>query len=151
MIGCGTGGLGGKQSACCRAQQRCDILSAVAYHVSADEFERIATDALESIPPALRARMDADNLLITIQQEATPDDRGTGIDERVLGYFQGATESSFSASGYPKRIVLLQHHIERWCRTYAELVDQVHDTVLHEVGHYFGMTHDDIEKTRLRH
>jgi predicted Zn-dependent protease with MMP-like domain len=133
------------------AQRRCDILSAVAYHVSADEFERIAADALESIPPALRARMDADNLLITIQQEATPDDRGTGIDERVLGYFQGATESSFSASGYPKRIVLLQHHIERWCRSYDELVDQVHDTVLHEVGHYFGMNHDDIEKTRLRH
>ena len=59
--------------------------------------------------------------------------------------------SSFSPSGYPKRIVLLQHHIERWCRTYAELVDQVHDTVLHEVGHYFGMNHEDIEKTRLRH
>ena len=28
----------------------------MAYHVSADEFERIAADALESIPPALRAR-----------------------------------------------------------------------------------------------
>lgn len=133
------------------ARRGCDTLTSVAYHVSADEFERIAAEALESIPPALRARMDADNLLITIQQEATADDRGTGIDERVLGYFQGATESSFSPSGYPKRIVLLQHHIERWCRTYAELVDQVHDTVLHEVGHYFGMNHADIEKTRLRH
>jgi predicted Zn-dependent protease with MMP-like domain len=47
--------------------------------------------------------------------------------------------------------VLFQGHIERWCATYAELVDQVHDTVLHEVGHYFGMSHDDIEQTRLRH
>ena len=35
------------------------------YHVSPDEFERIAADALESIPPELRAQMDADNLLIT--------------------------------------------------------------------------------------
>jgi predicted Zn-dependent protease with MMP-like domain len=123
----------------------------VTYHVSADEFERIAADALESIPPALRARMDDDNLLITIQAEATADDRGRGIDEHVLGYFQGANESTFSASGYPKRIVLLQHHIERWCRTHAELVDQVNDTVLHEVGHYFGMNHADIDKTRLHH
>jgi predicted Zn-dependent protease with MMP-like domain len=123
----------------------------VAYHVSADEFERIAVDALESIPPALRAQMDADNLLITIQPGATDDDRGEGIDERVLGYFQGSTESTFSATGYPKRIVLLQHHIERWSRTREELIDQVRDTVLHEVAHYFGMDHDDIEKTRLHH
>jgi predicted Zn-dependent protease with MMP-like domain len=47
--------------------------------------------------------------------------------------------------------VLLQHHIERWCRTRAELVEQVNDTLLHEVAHYFGMNHDDIDKTRLRH
>jgi predicted Zn-dependent protease with MMP-like domain len=123
----------------------------MAYHVSADEFERIASDALESIPPALRSQMDADNLLITIQRGATNDDRDEGIDERVLGYFQGSTESTFSPTGYPKRIVLLQHHIERWCRTREELVDQVNDTVLHEVAHYFGMDHDDIEKTRLHH
>jgi predicted Zn-dependent protease with MMP-like domain len=123
----------------------------VAYHVSTDEFERIAAAALESIPAALRARMDDDNLLITIEPAASDDDRGRGIDEHVLGYFQGATESTFSASGYPKRIVLLQHHIERWCRTHAELVDQVNDTVLHEVGHYFGMNHDDIDRTRLHH
>ncbi|MFZ2034356.1 MAG: hypothetical protein WAW53_11430, partial [Candidatus Dormiibacterota bacterium] len=64
----------------------------MAYHVSADEFERIAAEALETIPAALRAQMDADNLLITIQQDATEDDRGGGIDERVLGYFQGSTE-----------------------------------------------------------
>jgi predicted Zn-dependent protease with MMP-like domain len=123
----------------------------MAYHVSADEFERIALDALESIPPALRSQMDADNLLITIQRGATNDDRDEGIDERVLGYFQGSTESTFSPTGYPKRIVLLQHHIERWCWTRAELVDQVRDTLLHEVAHYFGMDHDDIEKTRLHH
>jgi predicted Zn-dependent protease with MMP-like domain len=123
----------------------------VAYHVSADEFDRIAADALESIPPDLRARMDEDNLLITIQAGATEDDRGSGIDERVLGYFQGSTESTFSPAGYPKRIVLLQDHIERWARTRAELVDQVHDTVLHEVAHYFGMNHDDIGESRLRH
>jgi predicted Zn-dependent protease with MMP-like domain len=128
----------------------CDSLS-MPYHVSADEFERLAADALESIPPDLRVRMEADNLMITIQPDATEDDRGRGIDTRVLGYFQGTNESTFSPSGYPKRIVLLQHHIERWSRTREELVDQVNDTVLHEVAHYFGMSHDDIDQTRLRH
>ncbi len=123
----------------------------VAYHVAPDDFEAIAADALDSIPADLRARMEADNLMITIQPDATEDDRGRGIDMRVLGYFQGSTESTFSPSGYPKRIVLLQHHIERWCNTREELIAQVNDTVLHEVAHYFGMSHDDIDKTRLRH
>jgi predicted Zn-dependent protease with MMP-like domain len=121
------------------------------YHVTTDEFEEIAAAALDSIPPELRARMDADNLMITIQTGAGEDDRDSGIDQHVLGYFQGSTESTFSPNEYPKHIVLLQRNIERWSRTRAELVDQVHDTVLHEVGHYFGMNHADIDDTRLHH
>jgi predicted Zn-dependent protease with MMP-like domain len=123
----------------------------VAYHVSADEFERIADGALDSIPAPLRARMDADNLIITIQPAATDYDRDNDIDEHVLGFYEGSEESVFSGYSYPKRIVLLQGHIEHWCNSHAELVDQVQDTVLHEVAHYFGMDHQDIGETRLRH
>jgi predicted Zn-dependent protease with MMP-like domain len=123
----------------------------VPYHVSPDEFERIAAAALDRIPAPLRARMDADNLMITVQPGASADDRDNDIDEHVLGFYEGSDDSVFSGYSYPKRIVLLQGHIERWCATYAELVDQVHDTVLHEVAHYFGMSHNDIEQTRLRH
>lgn len=123
----------------------------VPYHVSSDEFERIADAALDSIPEPLRARMDADNLIITVQPAATAYDRDNDIDEHVLGFYEGSEDSVFSGYSYPKRIVLLQGHIENWCRTYAELVDQVQDTVLHEVAHYFGMDHNDIGETRLRH
>ena len=121
------------------------------FHVSTEEFERIVNDALDSIAVPLRARMDADNLMITIQQVASDDDRDDDIDEHVLAFYEGDNESTFSAYEYPKRIVLLQRHIENWCTTYAELVDQVTDTVLHEVAHYFGMSHADISQTRLRH
>jgi predicted Zn-dependent protease with MMP-like domain len=123
----------------------------VPFHVSTGEFERLVNDALDSIAAPLRARMDADNLMITIQQAASDDDRDDDIDERVLAFYQGDNESTFSAYEYPKRIVLLQRHIENWCTTHAELVEQVTDTVLHEVAHYFGMSHDDIAETRLRH
>jgi predicted Zn-dependent protease with MMP-like domain len=123
----------------------------VPYHVSPDEFERIADAALDSIPEPLRARMDADNLIITVQPAATAYDRDNDIDEHVLGFYEGSEDSVFSGYSYPKRIVLLQGHIEHWCQTYAELVDQVQDTVLHEVAHYFGMDHNDIGETRLRH
>jgi len=123
----------------------------VPFHVSADEFERIAGEALNSIPEPLRARMDADNLMITVRSDTGGGDADEeGVDQHVLGYFEGGGESTFSAFGYPKRIVLMQQHIERWCRTRAELVAQVTDTVLHEVAHYFGMSHDDLRTTRLR-
>ena len=121
------------------------------YRVSTDEFEGIVSDALDSIAAPLRARMDADNLMITIQQVASDDDRDDDIDEHVLAFYEGDTESTFSAYEYPKRIVLLQRHIENWCTTHAQLVEQVTDTVLHEVAHYFGMSHDDIGETRLQH
>jgi predicted Zn-dependent protease with MMP-like domain len=123
----------------------------VPFHVSPDDFERIAAAALDSIPASLRAQMDADNLMITVQPVASADDRDNDIDEHVLGFYEGGEDSVFSAYSYPKRIVLLQRNIERWSANHAELVDQVHDTVLHEVAHYFGMSHRDIEQTRLRH
>jgi predicted Zn-dependent protease with MMP-like domain len=121
------------------------------YHVSPEEFERIAADALDTIPSALRDRLDADNLMITIQPGASADDREHDIDERVLGFYEGSTDSAFATSPYPKRIVLMQRHIERYCSSHSELVEQITDTVLHEVAHYFGLDHDDIRDSRLGH
>jgi predicted Zn-dependent protease with MMP-like domain len=123
----------------------------VPFHVSTDEFERIVALALDTVVAPLRERMNADNLMIVVQPALTDDDRDNDIDEHVLGFYQGGSESTFSAFEYPKRIVLVQRNIENWSATRADLIDQVTDTVLHEVAHYFGMNHRDIEQTRLRH
>jgi predicted Zn-dependent protease with MMP-like domain len=123
----------------------------VPYRVSTDEFEELVGAALDSVDAPLRARMSADNLMIIVQPELTDDDRNSGIDDRVLGFYQGSSGSTFSPYEYPKRIVIVQASIERWCTSRAELVAQVTDTVLHEVAHYFGMNHRDIGQTRLRH
>ena len=121
------------------------------YHVTTEEFEEIVQATLDRVEASLRARMDGDNLMITVQQASSDDDRENGIDEHVLGFYQGASGSTFSAYELPKRIVLLQGNIERWSSNRTELVSQISDTVLHEVAHYFGMNHHDIEQTRLRH
>ncbi|HEY6469440.1 MAG TPA: metallopeptidase family protein [Candidatus Dormibacteraeota bacterium] len=123
----------------------------MAYHVTTEEFEEIVRATLDGVEPSLRERMDADNLMIIVQPGPSDDDRANGIDERVLGFYQGASGSTFTAYEFPKRIVLLQGNIERWCASRTELVAQINDTVLHEVAHYFGMNHRDIGQTRLRH
>jgi len=119
----------------------------VPFRVSAEEFERIVAVALESIPAPLRTRMHDDNLMVIVAD----DERELEVDQHVLGFFEGGSDSAFSAYEYPKRIVLMQGHIERWSSSHADLVEQVTDTVLHEVAHYFGMNHDEIARTRLRH
>ena len=121
------------------------------FRVSTDEFERIVRGALDSIAAPFRDRMNADNLMIVVQAGAGEAGADNDVDARVLGFYQGGDASTFSPFEYPKRIVLLQRHIENWSATYDDLVDQVTDTVLHEVAHYFGMNHDDIRETRLRH
>lgn len=123
----------------------------MAYHVTTDEFEEIVRATLDRVEAPLRARMDTDNLMIIVQPRPSDDDRANGIDEHVLGFYQGASGSTFSAYEFPKRIVLLQDNIERWCDNRTELVAQISDTVLHEIAHYFGMDHRDIGQTRLRH
>lgn len=123
----------------------------MAYHVTTEEFEEFVQAALDRVEPTLRARMDADNLMIIVQPAPSEDDRENGIDEHVLGFYQGGVGSTFSAYEFPKRIVLLQGNIERWCANRTALAEQITDTVLHEVAHYFGMNHRDIGQTRLRH
>ena len=59
----------------------------------------------------------------------------------LLGVFQGvpATQRSvFDFSSGPNRIILYQKNIEAICRNEAEIRHEVRQTVLHELGHYFG-------------
>lgn len=60
----------------------------------------------------------------------------------LMGVFQGvpATQKSvFDLSFGPNRIILYQKNIEAVCRNDAEIRHEVRQTVLHELGHYFGM------------
>jgi predicted Zn-dependent protease with MMP-like domain len=41
---------------------------------------------------------------------------------------------------YPERIVIYQRNIERICRTREQMVNQIRKTVLHEIGHHFGLS-----------
>jgi predicted Zn-dependent protease with MMP-like domain len=46
----------------------------------------------------------------------------------------------------PDVIYLYQKHIESVSRSEKELIQQVRTTVLHEIGHHFGMDEEDLDK-----
>ena len=69
-------------------------------------------------------------------------------DEDLLGLYQGLPidkESFFQAGGQlPAKISIYRGPILRLCRTKKEVVQEVRDTVVHEIGHHFGFDDDEM-------
>lgn len=115
--------------------------------LSQEEFERLVERALEEIP---RRFLDLlDNIAIAVEDEPAPDELEEGeIDDggELLGIFRGipTIHQSWETFGeLPGEIVLFRGPILRCCSTKEEVVEEVRDTVVHELGHYFGL--DDHE------
>jgi predicted Zn-dependent protease with MMP-like domain len=115
--------------------------------VKQEHFIRLVEEVLESLPGEFRERMH--NLAIFVEDRPRRSKKSRRVAEEgspgkslVLGVYQGrpATQRSvFDLPTGPDRIVLYQKNIEAVCRNEAEIRHEVRQTVLHELGHYFGM------------
>ena len=89
-------------------------------------------EALDGLPPALGRLMR--NVAVVV------DDYGG--DGSLLGLYQGVplTERSHEYSfALPDRITIFRKAILSICNTEDEVVDEVRATVVHEIGHHFGI------------
>jgi predicted Zn-dependent protease with MMP-like domain len=109
--------------------------------VSRAEFERMVGDALDEIPEALVDELQ--NVAVVVEDWPSPAqlaDAGGGV---LLGLYEGVplTERGpLSYSGVaPDRITIFQGPLSERARDLDELAAEVRVTVLHEVGHYFGI------------
>lgn len=114
-------------------------------------FVKLVEEILDALPAEFRKRIH--NLAVVVEDQ--PPERlsrkAAGSAEKpgsektdglVLGVFQGipATKRSvFNLPVGPDRIVLYQKNIEAVCSNEAQIQHEVRQTVLHELGHYFGM------------
>jgi predicted Zn-dependent protease with MMP-like domain len=110
--------------------------------VSRSEFERMVGDALDEIPDALANELE--NVAVMVEDWPTPAQLSrVGARGTLLGLYEGVPltrRGPLSYSGVsPDRITIFQGTISRRARNVEELAAQVRVTVLHEVGHYFGM------------
>lgn len=116
--------------------------------LSEKEFADLVREALSEIPAPFARCLEE----IVVDVEPLPDAdalRDGGVDDpsELLGIYIGTplTERSVDDSlQLPDRIVLYQKNIERECRTQREIVEEIRTTVLHEVGHHFGLDEDDL-------
>ena len=94
-------------------------------------------DLLEEVPVEIRDRPDAQQLRAA----------RVGQDSLLLGLYRGRprTVRSVEDSGQvPDVIYIFQENIEQVCNSRKELIDQVRKTVLHEIGHHFGLSEQDL-------
>ena len=110
-----------------------------------ERFRELVAEALDALPAKFRARIR--NVAVVVE-DVPRDEVEAGREDLLMGVFEGTptTEKSVwdSAAG-PDRVVLYQKNIEAVCDSDAEIVEEVRLTVLHELGHYFGMNEEQLE------
>jgi predicted Zn-dependent protease with MMP-like domain len=113
-----------------------------------EEFVKVAEETLDSLPEEFRSRIK--NVAILVE-DFPANQRPPKLGQRrrlLLGIFHGvpATQKSvFDLSVGPAHIVLYQRNIEAVCSSEAEVRRQIRQTLIHELGHYFGMTEEQLK------
>jgi predicted Zn-dependent protease with MMP-like domain len=121
--------------------------------VNRDVFERLVAEALDGLPEELRAHMENVDVVIAEWPSALDlADAGMEKNERewLLGLYSGIplTERGTAYAGVlPDRITLFQGPIQRVAGSDPEAIrEEVRVTVIHEIGHYFGISDDRLEE-----
>jgi predicted Zn-dependent protease with MMP-like domain len=117
--------------------------------MSADEFEDLAAKAVESLPADFAELLD--NVVVMVEEEPTAEDlEGVGMSaeegDELFGLYQGVNllERDSFYSALPDRVVIYRGPILRACASRREVLREVRDTVIHELGHYFGMDEEQM-------
>jgi predicted Zn-dependent protease with MMP-like domain len=118
--------------------------------VQRKQFERRVAEALASIPRRFRDAMQ--NIAIVVEDEPSAElleDMDIEPPDTLLGLYQG-TPLTERTSAYgnvlPDRVLIFQGPHERESEDDDDLVVCIGETLIHEIGHYFGLSEEEIEE-----
>lgn len=121
----------------------------MAIRLSREQFEELVEKALDSLPDDLVALLD--NVAVMVEEEPSAEDLAeVGMepdeDDELFGLYHGVNllERGSEYSALPDRVTIFRGPILRACTSRREVVREVRDTVVHELGHYFGMEEDQM-------
>lgn len=122
----------------------------MAYRVSKQAFDELVERALAELPRPFAEFLE--EVPLEVRDRPTPAQMRSARLTRghlLLGLYVGRplTQRSVEDSGrLPDVIYLFQESIQQVSNNEQELVDQVRTTVLHEIGHHFGMSEEDLDR-----
>jgi predicted Zn-dependent protease with MMP-like domain len=120
--------------------------------VNPAEFERLVEEALDSLPERFAELLD--NVVVVVEEEPHGSDLdvlhdGHDHDQRhaeLLGIYRGTpmTRRSYDSFRMPDQIAIFRGPILRVSRTRDDAHRQIRETVIHELGHYFGLSDEEM-------
>ncbi len=111
-------------------------------------FERLVGQAVESLPPRFLEQLQ--NVDVVVETEPTEEElrhAGIGPGGTLLGLYQGIPQTqrgTWYGSVLPDRIVIYQRPIESVAGSLLEIRRQVRITLMHEIGHHFGLREGEL-------
>ena len=111
------------------------------------EFERLVAEALQSLPPRFAELVQ--NVAVVVEEEPSDEDLDLLDDDdgELLGIYRGVAlthRTHDMLPMLPDQIAIFRGPIMRIARTRQNAVHEIRDTVIHELGHYFGLHDHDM-------
>jgi predicted Zn-dependent protease with MMP-like domain len=116
--------------------------------VQREHFVKLVEEALDSLPQEFRSHIGNVAVLVEDMPPNQPSPQSGSQRGLLLGLFHGVPttkKSIFDLPMGPDYIVLYQKNIEAVCSGEAEVREQIRLTVIHELGHYFGMDENQLK------
>lgn len=115
-----------------------------------EEFEVIANDAYQSIPSVLRGRVDA--VVVRVEDFAddeTLEEMGCESPFDLMGLYRGISLDKKSVTTIVQDVDMIFLYrrplLDYWCESGDELGRVIRHVLIHEIGHHFGYSDDDME------
>lgn len=112
------------------------------------EFEKLVEKAIAELPEEFKSRID--NVVIAVEDEPTDEDyelTDTPDDEELFGIYRGPMRTEMTwdmLPGLPPQVAVFRGPILRNTSNSREAVKEIKDTIVHELGHYFGLEDDEM-------
>ncbi len=120
-----------------------------------EEFEKIIEETIESLPTWIKEKID--NVVFIVQEYPDEEElrKVKTSKYNLLGLYTGIPLSKRGTSygmypTTPDRIFIFKANIERICKNEKELRKKIREVVLHELGHYLGMSEDEVRRALKR-
>lgn len=120
-----------------------------------ERFEHLVAEAITLIPKRFRREMT--NIAVVVEDRPSADlleEMEIEPPDSLYGLYQGTplTERTWGyGNTLPDRVTLFKSVIEEDCDTDDDVRDVIAETLIHEVGHYFGLSEEEIEEIEERY
>jgi predicted Zn-dependent protease with MMP-like domain len=112
--------------------------------VSMERFRELVADALDALPDRYLRHLNNVDVLVEDHPPAEIRRQFPGV---LLGLYHGVPlpkRTTMATGTMPDIIYIFKRNIESICFNEQEVREQVRDTVMHEIGHHFGLDEDEL-------